>query len=182
MLCNTDERQEKGVFMTHVRKQDITVEGEFTYDSMGLELLIDLDDLLRDGGVPRIGKWDANGTFFERTKKHALLFKGMIAGEMSSRVTSHFVPIITVARGHDQGSFAGPGLTVSEHVNTKENLDCTTTNTLFYYTTSPSVLSELLHIYWAFGEKNNLENQENGATVARVDNSGNLRQNASNGS
>ena len=50
--------------MTHVRKQDITVEGEFTYDSMRLELLIDLDNLLRDGGVLRIGEWDTNGTFY----------------------------------------------------------------------------------------------------------------------
>ena len=64
MLCNTSERQEKGVFMTHVRKQDITVECEFAYDSMRLELLIDLDDLLRDGCVLWIGEWDANGTFF----------------------------------------------------------------------------------------------------------------------
>jgi hypothetical protein len=58
------------MFMTHVREQDITVEGEFAYDSMRLELLIDLDDLLRDRGVPRIGEWDANGTFI----KYALLF------------------------------------------------------------------------------------------------------------
>jgi hypothetical protein len=50
--------------MTHVRKQDMIIEGEFTYDSMRLELLIDLDDLLRDGGVLRIGEWDANGSFF----------------------------------------------------------------------------------------------------------------------
>jgi len=50
--------------MTHVRKQDITVEGEFAYDSMRLELLIDLDDLLRDGCVLWFGEWDANGTFF----------------------------------------------------------------------------------------------------------------------
>jgi hypothetical protein len=64
VLCNSTERQEKGVFMTHVRKQDITVEGEFTYNSMRLELLIDLDNLLRDGGVLGIGEWDANGTFF----------------------------------------------------------------------------------------------------------------------
>lgn len=64
MLCNTTERQEKGVFMTHVRKQDITIDGEFTYNSMRLELLIDLDDLLRDRGVLGIGEWDANGTFF----------------------------------------------------------------------------------------------------------------------
>ena len=54
--------------MTHVRKQDITVECEFAYDSMRLELLIDLDDLLRDGCVLWIGEWDANGTFFERTR------------------------------------------------------------------------------------------------------------------
>ncbi len=54
--------------MTHVRKQNMIVEGEFTYDSMRLELLIDLDDLLRDGGVLRIGEWDANGSFFERTR------------------------------------------------------------------------------------------------------------------
>jgi hypothetical protein len=63
VLCNTTERQEKGVSMTHVRKQDITVEGEFTYNSMRLELLIDLDELLRDGGVLQIGEWDANGPF-----------------------------------------------------------------------------------------------------------------------
>jgi hypothetical protein len=30
---------------------------------MRLEFLIDLDDLLRDGGVLRIGEWDANGSF-----------------------------------------------------------------------------------------------------------------------
>lgn len=90
--------------MTHVRKQDITVDGEFTYDSMRLELLIDLDDLLRDGGVLRIGEWDANGSFFcfvlNGREKHALLFKGLTAGEMSSRMTSHFVPI-TVAGRHE---------------------------------------------------------------------------------
>ena len=51
--------------MTHVRKQVITVEGEFAYDSMRLELLIDLDSLLRDGGVPWIGEWDANGSFMQ---------------------------------------------------------------------------------------------------------------------
>ncbi len=39
------------------------VEGEFTDDTMRLELLIDLDDLLRDRGVPGIGKWDANGAY-----------------------------------------------------------------------------------------------------------------------
>ena len=49
--------------MTHVRDQDITIEGEFTYDGTRLQLLIDLDDLLRDGGVLRIGEWDANGAF-----------------------------------------------------------------------------------------------------------------------
>ena len=58
--------------MTHVRKQDITVEGEFTYNSMRLELLIDLDDLLRDGGVLRIGEWDANGTFFLKEQENML--------------------------------------------------------------------------------------------------------------
>jgi hypothetical protein len=75
---------------------------------MRLELLIDLDDLLRDGGVLRIGEWDANGSFvlfWKRNKKQALLFKGLTAGEyMSSRVTSHFVPITTintVVGGHD---------------------------------------------------------------------------------
>jgi hypothetical protein len=96
VLCNTTERQEKGVSMTHVRKQDITVEGKFTYNSMRLELLIDLDELLRDGGVLQIGEWDANGPFLikKRPIKHALLFKGLIAGEMPSRATSHFVPII----------------------------------------------------------------------------------------
>ena len=51
--------------MMHVRKQDITVKGELTYDSMRLELLIDLDDLLRDGRVLWIGEWDADGAFFE---------------------------------------------------------------------------------------------------------------------
>jgi len=64
MCWNTNQRQEVGVFMTHVRKQEITIEGEFTYDSMRLELLIDLDDLLRDRGVLGIGEWDANGSFF----------------------------------------------------------------------------------------------------------------------
>jgi hypothetical protein len=48
--------------MTHVRDQDITVEGEFTSYGMRLELSIDLDDLLRDGGVLWIGKWDVDGT------------------------------------------------------------------------------------------------------------------------
>ena len=51
---------------------------------MRLELLIDLDDLLRDGGVLRIGEWDANGSFvlfWKRNKKQALLFKGLTAGE-----------------------------------------------------------------------------------------------------
>jgi hypothetical protein len=33
---------------------------------MRLELLIDLDDLLRDGGVLGIGEWDANGSFVLR--------------------------------------------------------------------------------------------------------------------
>ncbi len=60
----------------HVRNQGITIEGEFTYDSMRLELLIDLDDLLRDRGVVRSGEWDANGTF------HGLLFKGLAAGDV----------------------------------------------------------------------------------------------------
>lgn len=50
--------------MTHVRNQDITVEGEFTSNSMRLKLSIDLDDLLRDGRVLWIGKWDLNGTFY----------------------------------------------------------------------------------------------------------------------
>jgi hypothetical protein len=72
MSWNTNKRQEGGVFMTHVRNQDIIIEGEFTYDSMRLQLLIDLDDLLRDGGVLWIGEWDANGTFW----RYALLFKG----------------------------------------------------------------------------------------------------------
>jgi hypothetical protein len=58
--------------MTHVRKQDITVEGEFTYNSMRLELLIDLDDLLRDGGVLRIGEWDTNGSFFLKGRENTL--------------------------------------------------------------------------------------------------------------
>ena len=53
--------------MTHVRNQDITVEGEFTYNGMRLELSIDLDDLLRDGGVLWIGKWDAGGSFKRQT-------------------------------------------------------------------------------------------------------------------
>jgi hypothetical protein len=51
--------------MTHVRNQDITVEGEFTSNSMRLKLSIDLDDLLRDGRVLGIGEWDANGSFRE---------------------------------------------------------------------------------------------------------------------
>jgi hypothetical protein len=58
----------------NVRKQDITVEGEFTYNSMRLELLIDLDDLLRDGGVLRIGEWDANGTFFFLKEQGNMLY------------------------------------------------------------------------------------------------------------
>jgi hypothetical protein len=49
--------------MTHVRDQDITVEGEFTSHGMRLKLSIDLDDLLCDGGVRWIGKWDADGAF-----------------------------------------------------------------------------------------------------------------------
>jgi hypothetical protein len=50
--------------MTHVRDQDIAVEGEFTSNSMWLKLPIDLDDLLRDGRVLLIGKWDPDGTGF----------------------------------------------------------------------------------------------------------------------
>lgn len=58
--------------MTHVRNQDIAVEGELTSNSMRLKLPIDLDDLLRDGRVVWIGKWDPDGTF----RGQALLFKG----------------------------------------------------------------------------------------------------------
>ena len=60
--------------MTHVRNQDIAVEGEFTSNSMRLKLSIDLDDLLRDGRVLWIGKWDPDGTFFFMCQ--ALLFRG----------------------------------------------------------------------------------------------------------
>jgi len=65
--------------MTHVRNQDITVEGEFTSNGMGLKVPINLDDLLRDGRVLWIGKWDANGTFgavltTERTSTDDLTF------------------------------------------------------------------------------------------------------------
>jgi hypothetical protein len=42
--------------MVHVRNQTIPVEGEFTSNGMRLELSIDLDDLLGDGRVLRIGK------------------------------------------------------------------------------------------------------------------------------
>jgi hypothetical protein len=49
--------------MTHVRNQDITVERELTSKSMRLKVPINLDDLLRDGRVLWIGKWDPNGTF-----------------------------------------------------------------------------------------------------------------------
>ena len=63
MSWNTNQQGEEGVFVTQVRKQGITVEGEFACDSMRLKLLIDLDDLLRDGGVPWISEWDANGSF-----------------------------------------------------------------------------------------------------------------------
>lgn len=79
--------------MMHVRDQDIAVEGEFTSDGMRLELSIDLDDLLRDGGVLWICKRDAYGTF----ARQALLVKGTSANE---RMTSHFVPIIVVSRRH----------------------------------------------------------------------------------
>ena len=48
--------------MTHVRNQDIAVEGEFTSNSMRLKLPIDLDDLLRDGRVLWVGKRDPDGT------------------------------------------------------------------------------------------------------------------------
>jgi hypothetical protein len=41
---------------------------------MRLELLIDLDDLLRDGGVLRIGEWDANGTFFFLKEQGNMLY------------------------------------------------------------------------------------------------------------
>jgi hypothetical protein len=53
----------KCVFMMHVRNQDIAVEGEFTANSMRLELPIDLDDLLDDCSVVWIGEWDADGAF-----------------------------------------------------------------------------------------------------------------------
>jgi hypothetical protein len=36
------------MFLEHIRNQDITVESEFALDRMGLELAIDLNDLLRD--------------------------------------------------------------------------------------------------------------------------------------
>jgi len=75
--------------MTHVPNQDITVEGEFTSNSMRLKLSIDLDDLLRDGRVLWIGKWDPNGTFY--------CLNGQITHQ---RMTSHFVPI-TLAGRHD---------------------------------------------------------------------------------
>jgi hypothetical protein len=52
--------------MTHVRNQDITVEDEFTSNGMRLKVPIDLDDLLRDGRVLWIGKWDPNVTFIYR--------------------------------------------------------------------------------------------------------------------
>jgi hypothetical protein len=81
----------------HVRNQDMVIEGEFTDDSMRLELLIDLDDLLRDRGVLGIGEWDANGAYCTYYS-----FK-RLTGEMS---TSHFVPI---AMGHDGKIFTGPG-------------------------------------------------------------------------
>jgi hypothetical protein len=78
---------------------------------MRLELLIDLDDLLRDGGVLRIGEWDANGSFFLLIllcfKKDALLFKGLTARDMSSRLTSHFMPITITVAGHDRLGRAG---------------------------------------------------------------------------
>ena len=59
--------------MTHVRNQDIAVEGEFTSNSMRLKLPIDLDDLLRDGRVLWVGKRDPDGTFF---MCQSLLFRG----------------------------------------------------------------------------------------------------------
>ena len=57
--------------MTHVRNQDITVQRELTYNDMRLKLSIDLDDLLRDGGVRWICKWDADGTFNLLLKERA---------------------------------------------------------------------------------------------------------------
>lgn len=76
--------------MTHVRNQDITVEREFTSNSMRLKVPINLDDLLRDGRVLWIGKWDPNGPFWvclTRERGH-------------QRMTSHFMPI-TMAGRHD---------------------------------------------------------------------------------
>lgn len=49
------------------RYEYITLDAKFTLDRLRLQLAIDLDDLLRDIGVLRIGKWDANGNFMPFT-------------------------------------------------------------------------------------------------------------------
>jgi hypothetical protein len=61
------------VFLKHLRNQDITVEGKFALDRMRLELAIDLNDLLRDGGVLWIGEWDTDGTFCGFFMSHFIL-------------------------------------------------------------------------------------------------------------
>ena len=83
--------------MTHVRNQDIAVEGEFTSNSMRLKLSIDLDDLLRDGRVLWIGKWDPDGAFFLCVRLYCLEVQ---TGHR--RMTSHFMPITLAGHGrHD---------------------------------------------------------------------------------
>ncbi len=44
-----------------VRYENVALDAKLTLDRLGLQLAIDLDDLLRDFGVVGIGKWDANG-------------------------------------------------------------------------------------------------------------------------
>ena len=52
------------MFLKHIRNQDITINAKFALDCRGLELAIDLNGLLRDGGVLWIGEWDADGAYF----------------------------------------------------------------------------------------------------------------------
>lgn len=95
--CQSDSQSVK------CSKQDVTVEGEFTYNSMRLELLIDLDDLLRDGGVLRIGEWDANGYFVPITvalavaSRHEWVWGLRRAGTDRVSVSFSFISSFTLA-------------------------------------------------------------------------------------
>lgn len=63
MSWHGNQLHKEGVFMMHVRNQDIAVESKVTANSMRLELSIDLDGLLGDCSVVWIGKWNADGAF-----------------------------------------------------------------------------------------------------------------------